>query len=289
MEFKVKCIRSSDSNFTVGNVYTWKNGEMKDNHGFTFDKSCESSDPNKWRFCGCAFERVPDIKVGDTVRATEDYCNYTKGKIGKVLEISPPVACVDFGIGFDGHQGHSVLPRPHPTATCWNIPWSMLELVTEKSESIKIVISANGEKIFARLHKGGEVLREAYFESADFNEGAEIAFNRLMERKPVQQDKPVFVPYLEHQGNIWGNLGDDTDIKDHFKNALRIGDTVLVYREDGKILGERAVVKGHYSGEIYIDEIVKSPGYTIILELRFEDIKDGEIVNGISYIKTPRK
>lgn len=130
----------------------------------------------------------------------------------------------------------------------------------------------------------------------DFYFGARLALQRLAES--------AFIPHLSSLCcEDIGVIGQPTDIKDIFGNSLRVGDTVnLLTTRNGQFYSseERSVVEddsgpfvmgskcADFRNGISKSGFLASP-FAIILKRRHEDIKDGESVDVIKYIKTERR
>ena len=108
-------------------------------------------------------------------------------------------------------------------------------------------------------------------------------------------EKKVFpIPHLKFGNSFFGAIGDKTCLKDAVCRELRIGDTVELFDENGKSRGEKAIV--FYNGKVYVMGIMGAcreygiidHGWNIVLKRRHEEIKDGEKVGSIEYIKTER-
>lgn len=112
--------------------------------------------------------------------------------------------------------------------------------------------------------------------------------------KYVPEKKAFLIPHLKFGNSFFGAIGDKTCLKDAVCRMLRIGDTVELFDENGKSRGEKAIV--FYGGKAYVMGIVGAcreygiinHGWKIVLKRRHEEIKDGEKVGSIEYIKTER-
>lgn len=111
--------------------------------------------------------------------------------------------------------------------------------------------------------------------------------------KPPKDEKPAFKPHLEYKGTCYGFLGDATPLKDVIGRELRVGDTVKLYNEDNICLGERVVCYTERENMAFVCGIAMScrrdgtikGDWKVILEKKYENIADGEVVDGIKYIK----
>lgn len=112
--------------------------------------------------------------------------------------------------------------------------------------------------------------------------------------KYVPEKKAFLIPHLKFGNSFFGAIGDKTCLKDAVCRMLRIGDTVELFDENGKSRGEKAIV--FYGGKAYVMGImgacreygIINHGWKIVLKRRHEEIKDGEKVGSIEYIKTER-
>lgn len=144
------------------------------------------------------------------------------------------------------------------------------------------------------------------------NELGEERYNRVLQdvndSKLVEDEtgekKAEFEPYLtlDHCGH-YGQIGEETDICDITGKKLSVGDTVNLYsiKSNGQILlsGECSVVKTDDSSSFVMgvcgskfDHGVSCGDWgniwLIILNRRHTEVKDGEVVDSIKYIKSER-
>lgn len=121
-------------------------------------------------------------------------------------------------------------------------------------------------------------------------EGYEKYIEYIEEKK-----KAEFKPYLTFDGlsDFYGNIGDETSQVDVLGNRLKVGDTVKLYY--GKTFkGESPIVRSNnrdfvmgLCGTVFFNG--KAEDWTIIKNRSYEEVKDGEIVGNIKYIKTIQK
>ena len=140
------------------------------------------------------------FKIGDRVRAMEDglsrNSHIKKGMAGDVIDIRIGDVCVEFDDSIYGHSnplGESGKPNH-----CWWVSNEEVTLITEN----KIVITTDGKETLARLYEDNKVVKSAVAKCSpddifDFNTGAKIAFNRLMEEKPEKKWRVVNRPARE--------------------------------------------------------------------------------------------
>ena len=101
-----------------------------------------------------------------------------------------------------------------------------------------------------------------------------------------------FVSHLKTTtSNDYGTIGDDTQIKDALGRALKVGDTVKVFDEEGEDHGEKAIVKDKDKPFVMgCKSSCKEDGsiddWVIIKKRNFEEIKDGETVDDVIYVKS---
>lgn len=103
-----------------------------------------------------------------------------------------------------------------------------------------------------------------------------------------------FVSYLKTPiSDGYGKIGDDTPIKDVVGRDLRVGDTVKVVNKAGEDYGEKVIVKDEDKAFVMgFKGLCKKDGFidglVIIKKRSFEEIKDGETVDGFIYVKSKR-
>ncbi len=123
----------------------------------------------------------------------------------------------------------------------------------------------------------------------DFLTGAELALSRLKE-------KMTFKPYLWWEGarEEAGQIGEKTTMTLFFKEPLYVGDIVEVLNlNTDDIVMERVVYKsnGNYGirglvGLVFYSGISKA--WQIRRVRSFKDVENGEVVNGLKYIKSKK-
>lgn len=192
---KVKCTgyKKDERYFTVGKVYEWKDGEIKNDFGGSYILCCQGKDPDKWLlsyFYKFEVVKEPKFKVGDIVKANEKSNGFyavtceKNGFIGKVTKIG------ECGLGIIFVQGFE---KRHKTDNNegWRVREDYFDLVQEKNE---IHITVDGAKTIAVMKSGGKVIRRAEAkcnpsDEFDFKTGAELAFKRIFEEEPKEEKK----------------------------------------------------------------------------------------------------
>ena len=121
-----------------------------------------------------------------------------------------------------------------------------------------------------------------------------VVLENYQPKSEPEQPKEEFKPYLVwKQHNVhYGYIGEKTPFKDAIGRALRIGDTVELYNKENSYIGEFPIV-AHKSDAPFVMSIQLachpdgeiSGGWKIILKRRYEDIKHGEKVDDITYMK----
>ena len=132
-------------------------------------------------------------KIGDRVRIIVERTNsgkkIKKGSIGTVIGfglIDEP--CVEFDEHINGHDGNGLCKGKG--GHCWYVDESHLIIANGK-----IVITTNGTETLARLYEGNKVVKRATAKCSpddtyNFETGAKLAFERLIENKPAEEVKP---------------------------------------------------------------------------------------------------
>lgn len=161
------------------------------------------------------------------------------------------------------------------------------------ADNHKIVITHDGKTTTARLFNGKELIKKAEAKCSpddkfDFMVGAKLAMERLEGDKPAKK----FTPHLECGGEHFGNIGDKTNYKDAIGCELRIGDVIELYdAKSKKYFGNEAIVRDREKAfvmgcKIDSDEKTgKTKGWKIIKKRSFEDVKNGEEVGAVRYVK----
>lgn len=167
------------------------------------------------------------------------------------------------------------------------------------TNDFSIHITSDGKTTTAVLAENSNVIHKAESKCSpddkfDFETGAKLAFERLMEeRKPK---KEPFKPYLYVPpfGN-YGVIGAPTNYKDVLDKPLVVGDTVEIFK-NGLNYGEKVVVNATiFKGKCFImgieadcdDKTGKiSNDWKIIKKREFADIADNHKIGVITYITT---
>ena len=116
-------------------------------------------------------------------------------------------------------------------------------------------------------------------------------FEKLGNETPAAE-QPKFKPFLQWDNIFYGNIGEPTPLKDVLGISLRIGDTVDLFNENGRRIGERVVCKNHNKHFVHgIEMFCKNDGtiaggFTIALNRQCEVITDGERVDFLTYVLT---
>ena len=143
----------------------------------------------------------------------------------------------------------------------------------------KIVITTDGNKTLARLYENNEVIRTAEAKcSPNFETGAKLAFERLMEKKDG------FVPYLKDEttGVFYGKLGTPTKMKDITGEPLFVGDVVELISKGSRICGNKYITEADGKGFVMGIEYCCSADGTIddkwivIKRKSYEELENGE-------------
>lgn len=117
----------------------------------------------------------------------------------------------------------------------------------------------------------------------------------VLENYKPEEKKEPFKPYLSYEGKLFGIIGEETPMKDVVGRSLRIGDTVDLFDKDGECYGEKVIVNNEHR-LVFVMGIAGScersgkitGNWKIVLKRRHEEIKDGEEIFCIKYIKTER-
>lgn len=236
--------------------------------------------------------------VGDMVKPTKDNSYNITGQ-GMEAGIVTYVGKCGF---FDGDMKIKILK--HKVKDHEGIETAVKSRFFEKFDET-IVIYRNGNKVIA-LDKSTGKKAEARCNPADdfdFHIGARIAFERLMGE--TEEKKSDFKPYLSLEcryGEIgkYGHIGEETGICDIAGKRLRVGDTVSLYSgifDSGKLSfrKEEPIVKDGNSefvmglrGVSFKRGVSCDAHWIIIPNRRYTEIKDGETVGSIKYVKSER-
>lgn len=159
-----------------------------------------------------------------------------------------------------------------------------------------IHIYSDGKTTTAILKEGKTEVKKATAncsldDTYNFETGARLAFDRLIDKEVKPGVKPEFIPHLESYGGNYGTIGNKTLLKDIFDRPLCIGDTVDLYDNTGKLSGERSIVFA--DGKAFVMGIEMHchnygtilRGWKIIKKRSHTEVADGESVDGVKYIK----
>lgn len=115
----------------------------------------------------------------------------------------------------------------------------------------------------------------------------------VLENYKPTEDKLEFVPHLKSGKSFYGNIGEETTQTAFGGEKLYVGDVVELYSTDTKIkYGERAVCKHkmHPKGFVmgvgwqnFVNGI--SNEWQIRKVKSFKDVPNGEVINGVKYVK----
>lgn len=185
----------------------------------------------------------------------------------------------------------------HPNCKCSLV--TEVKRAAKVGEYIKIVDSDNNEH---NEYENGDILKVVKYDDDVLGCGVAYYKNEVykyanlkeyvvLEGYKPEEKQPEFKPFLRDKvGWRYGYIGDKTPLKDVIGRELRIGDTVELYNLENECRGEKAIV---YDDKAFVMGIRAgcrkdgeiTHGWKIILKRRYEDIKNGEIVDGIKYIK----
>lgn len=137
------------------------------------------------------------FNIGDRVRAIGriDYKDLT-GKVGTVVCYGE--GRYDIGVEFDEKiNGHSCCIKGKAYGKkghCW---FGKFDEFKPIAPSKKIVITTDGEETLARLYENGKVVKSATAKCSsddafEFNTGARLAFDRLIEESKPKEEKPKY-------------------------------------------------------------------------------------------------
>lgn len=147
----------------------------------------------------------------------------------------------------------------------------------------KIVITTDGNKTLARLYENNEVVRIAEAKCSpedtfDFETGAKLAFERLMEKKDE------FVPYLKSEviGACYGKIGTLTKMEDITGEPLFVGDVVELISKTTRTWKHKYIVgnedKGFVmgiAGSCSADGTIDND-WIVIKKKSYEELENGE-------------
>lgn len=249
-------------------------------------------------------QQFENLKVGDKVRivSVKECRNWNDNGLmdkwlGKIMTVRM-------------HNGYTI--KMVEDQKEWSDGWNWYaKMIAEKVVAPEIHITVDGNKTIAVLKEGGKVVKRAEAKCStedpfDFETGAYIALKRVFGNDVKVSDdgkvflhkkgKPEFKPHLvsRNTGYYYGVIGDETNFKDAIGRALFVGDSVELYDASNVFVGERAIVKDEQrtfvmSIKASSDSKEGTTGrFKIIKKRSFEDIKDGECVDDIRYIKTKK-
>ena len=213
------------------------------------------------------------FKVGDIVRGTINHEygitneNMTKGKVVEV-------------VSHYGDDDIQVKVLEHKTKPEWiGHTFPVNSEYFEPVYDPKIVITTDGNKTLARLYENNEVVRTAEAKcSPNFETGAKLAFERLMEKKDG------FVPYLKDEttGVFYGKLGTPTKMKDITGEQLFVGDVVELISKGERICGNNYIAERDGKGFVMgIKDCCSADGtiddeWIVIKRKSYEELENGE-------------
>jgi hypothetical protein len=152
-------------------------------------------------------------------------------------------------------------------------------------------------------YKNGDILKIIKIDADDRHYGehdGQYLFDDeyvVLEGYKPTEEKPAFVPHLTNsRGYFYGNMGEDTPIKDALGRELKVGDTVLLFGRNAHG-EEHAVVKNavRNRNKAFVMSIECScrldgtidNNFVIIKNRDCTEIKDGETVGVIKYVTEP--
>lgn len=165
----------------------------------------------------------------------------------------------------------------------------------ENNSGKKIVIHTDGKKTIAELYEGDKVIKTKIAkcnddDEFDFETGAKIAFDRLLER--VTGDTPYLTCNEIHNSPSYGVIGTPTNYKDVLGRSLFVGDTVDIFTLNGDCVDETCVVETKADGQFIMGiacDCNPKKGTTgnwkILKKRSYKDVEDGESVGMIDYKK----
>lgn len=172
-----------------------------------------------------------------------------------------------------------------------------IEPICDENIKKKIVITTDGKTTTARMYDGNTLIKASCAklhpdDTFGFEIGAKAAFNRLI----PEDKKPEFAPHLEADGEHYGIIGKQTKYTDAIGRPLVVGDTVELYDNNCEFYGESVVVENQK--EMFVSGIrgvckgengkIKNE-WKIIKKRSYNEVKDGESVDNILYIKTEKE
>ena len=155
-------------------------------------------------------------------------------------------------------------------------------MTTPKLSSLQTEIKA-----LARLYENNEVIRTAEAKCSpedtfDFETGAKLAFERLIER--LIEKKKEFVPHLigKATGKFYGKIGTPTKMKDIAGQPLFVGDVVELIENGKSVHGHKYIVE--YYDKHFVMGIINdcddngkiSDRWVVIKRKGYEELENGE-------------
>ena len=246
--------------------------------GYSANEYRIKEDDEEWHWTD---EMFAGLAKNYKVRCTGYNQNYEKYfTIGKVYDVVNNTIKSDGGFVYKMFNAANVIN--------WLSRWYKFERVSDDDK--KIVITTDGKTTTAALYDvHGNVVKSAEAkrnpkDAFDFTVGAKLALERL-----------TLTPHMESNTEHYCNIGEATNYKDVVGRPLCVGDTVELYDYNGKVRGEFPIVRNKAGGslktfvmsiETSCNERTGTTGRWKILKKRsFNDVKDGEVVGMIKYVK----
>ena len=213
------------------------------------------------------------FKIGDIVRGT-------KNRIYSITNEDMTKGLVVYVRSYDEDDEIEIKVLEHKTKPeeighSFSVKSKFFELYDDP----KIVITTDGNKTLARLYENNEVVRTAEAKcSPNFETGAKLAFERLMEKKDG------FVPYLKDEttGVFYGKLGTPTKMKDITGEPLFVGDVVELISKGSRICGNKYITEADGKGFVMgIKDCCSADGtiddkWIVIKRKSYEELENGE-------------
>lgn len=312
MKIKVRCkgYKRGEKYFTIGKVYEWEDGRLKNDNNFFYDTfMCKGTDPQEWNLSDWYdFEVVQDQKIVITTEGKETLARLYEGN--KVVKTATaryaPDDTFDFATG--AKLAFERLMGEPKEATPENAEWRVVHRAAKVGDYIRLKTKAfsfnevgeilkvdivkddNFVSVYGRNHK-----RDTRISGMDWNYiiGAEC---EIVE--PVEPEKPKFTPHLVSGKAHYGNIGEPTNYKDAIGRPLRVGDVVEHFSDRCESYGDTVIVKRKLSyrnneektfvmgieGECN-DKDGTTGEWKILKKRSFDEVKNGEEVFGIKYVK----
>lgn len=164
------------------------------------------------------------------------------------------------------------------------VPETNGELDYKNGDILKVIKTMN-------MHSNGVT---AYYKEGMGKFAAEREYVVLEGYVETEEERPEFKPYLKRGDRNYGILGKATPFKDVVDRVLRVGDTVELFGNRNISYGESVVVER--DGRIFISGIKgsckengKIEGWKAIFKRKYEEIENGEKVDGFYYVKEREK